>query len=185
VFRDCLVPIQSIGHDKEIKVDDSSGIVRAPGLTSVPVVVSAPTFGTTSLYLSVQPLSLLLSTTYRGHLHSSVVLGPGSVIILENVFLRHGQALEASSTLCFLCTRLAIGSRSLTMLVNNVLSAKRMLRYALGCLAISVVGAQVHSGCTTHLIVDSDIFSDVEYVSTVMVTFSTCSRTCHLTCLQQ
>jgi hypothetical protein len=119
----------------------------------------------------------------QGHLHNSVVLGPGSVVILENVFLRHGQGLEASSILCSLCTRLAIVSRSLTMLINNKLSAKRMLRYALGCLAICAVGAQVDSGCTTHLIVDSDIFSDVEYVSTVIVTFST--RTGHLTCLRQ
>jgi hypothetical protein len=60
------------------------------------------------------------------------------------------------------------------MLVNNVFSPKRMLRYALSYLACYTFGAQ--ADCTTHLIVDTDIFSDVEYVLTATVPLATKSK---------
>lgn len=49
------------------------------------------------------------------------------------------------------------------MVLNIVLSPHHMLRYALSYLAISTIGAQADTS-TTNLIVDTDIFSDVEYV---------------------
>ncbi|CAI9627916.1 unnamed protein product [Alternaria burnsii] len=53
------------------------------------------------------------------------------------------------------------------MLVNNVFSPQRMLRYALGYLACYTFGAQ--ADCTTHLIVDTDIFSDVDDVAALLL----------------
>ncbi|CAN9451577.1 unnamed protein product [Alternaria alternata] len=53
------------------------------------------------------------------------------------------------------------------MLVNNVFSPKRMLRYALSYLACYTFGAQ--ADCTTHLIVDTDIFSDVDDVAALLL----------------
>lgn len=79
----------------------------------------------------------------------------------ENVFL--AATLELSFNLCSLFTRLAIGLQSLIMLINNLLSPQRVLRYGLAYFVISVIGAQAGS-CDTNLIVDTDIFSDVEYV---------------------
>ena len=79
-----------------------------------------------------------------------------------------------SSKLRSLCTRLASGSRKETMLVNNVFSPKRMLRYALSYLAFYTFGAQ--ADCTTHLIVDTDIFSDVEYVLIATAPLATKSK---------
>ena len=60
------------------------------------------------------------------------------------------------------------------MLVNNVFSPKRMLRYALSYLACYTFGAQ--ADFTTHLIVDTDIFSDVEYVLTAAIPLATKSK---------
>ena len=79
-----------------------------------------------------------------------------------------------SSKLCSLCTRLASDSRKETMLVDNVFSPKRMLRYALSYLACYTFGAQ--ADFTTHLIVDTDIFSDVEYVLIATVPLATKSK---------
>ena len=62
------------------------------------------------------------------------------------------------------------------MLINNVFSPKRVLRYAFSYLAISAVGAWAESSCTTQLIVDTDIFSDVEYVMTVPIPRATGSN---------
>lgn len=60
------------------------------------------------------------------------------------------------------------------MLFDNALSPKRMLRYALGYLACYTFGAQ--ADCTTRLIVDTDIFSDVEYVLSATVSLATKSK---------
>ena len=69
-----------------------------------------------------------------------------------------------SFNLCSLSTRLAVEPpQSLTMLISNMLSPQRMLRYGLSYLALSAVGAQADNS-HTNLIVDTDIFSDVEYV---------------------
>ena len=48
-------------------------------------------------------------------------------------------------------------------MLRNVLSPQRVLQYALAYLAVSPIGARADS-CATNLIVDTDIFSDVEYV---------------------
>lgn len=48
-------------------------------------------------------------------------------------------------------------------MISNILSPQRVLRYALAYLAVSSIGAQAESRMT-NLIVDTDIFSDVEYV---------------------
>lgn len=60
------------------------------------------------------------------------------------------------------------------MLADNVFSPKRMLRYALSYLACYIFGVQ--ADCTTHLIVDTDIFSDVEYVLTAAIPLATKSK---------
>jgi hypothetical protein len=50
-------------------------------------------------------------------------------------------------------------------MLSNVLSPHRVLRYALTYLAISTFGIGTQADtCITNLIVDTDIFSDVEYV---------------------
>jgi hypothetical protein len=50
-------------------------------------------------------------------------------------------------------------------MLTNVLSPRGVLRYALTYLAISTVGIGAQAEpCVTNLIVDTDIFSDVEYV---------------------
>ncbi|KAL5376858.1 hypothetical protein DPSP01_010124 [Paraphaeosphaeria sporulosa] len=64
--------------------------------------------------------------------------------------------------------RLAFELQSPIMLVNNVLSPQRVLRYALTYLAISTAGAQANS-CTTNLIVDTDIFSDVDDAAALLL----------------
>ena len=48
-------------------------------------------------------------------------------------------------------------------MLRNVLSPQRVLQYALAYLAVSPIAARADS-CATNLIVDTDIFSDVEYV---------------------
>ncbi|KAF2447948.1 inosine/uridine-preferring nucleoside hydrolase [Karstenula rhodostoma CBS 690.94] len=48
-------------------------------------------------------------------------------------------------------------------MLTNVLSPHRVLRYALTYLALPTIGAQA-DGCITNLIIDTDIFSDVEYI---------------------
>lgn len=59
------------------------------------------------------------------------------------------------------------------MFIDNALTSIRVLRFVLSYFATFAICAQTDSSCTTHLIVDTDIFSDVEYVSIVVLPLAT------------